>query len=210
MDQMTYERPREKLRSRGISFLTNAELIQVILGSGTATISAAKLAKKVAEQVVAGLLNYDELVAIRGIGHARACQLLASVELGRRVITANQTTIQSLINETLLHSDARAMPSRILCVWLNGAGEEMDRKFYDVAKGELGNVLARRIFADVVSVGAHSLCIVISRGRRSLIPATSDLTLLKAIKEAAILFQVRVNFVHAVNTKSVEDWSAEV
>lgn len=210
MDQTTYERPREKLRSRGINFLTNVELIQVILGSGTATISAAKLAKKVAAQVVADPLSYDTLLAIKGIGHARACQLLASVELGRRITSKRPNIIQIHVDEALLHKDARAMSSRILSVWIDGAGKEMDRKFYDVVKGESGGVLARRVFADVVSVGARSLCIVVSRGKRPLIPTSADLTLLKALKEASVLLQVRINFIHAVNAYSVKDWSSEV
>lgn len=189
MNQTTYERPREKLRSRGINFLTNVELIQVILGSGTATISAAKLAKKVAAQVVADPLSYDTLLAIKGIGHARACQLLASVELGRRITSKRPNIIQIHVDE---------------------AGKEMDRKFYDVVKGESGGVLARRVFADVVSVGARSLCIVVSRGKRPLIPTSADLTLLKALKEASVLLQVRINFIHAVNAYSVKDWSSEV
>lgn len=210
MDQITYERPREKLRSRGVSFLTNAELIQVILGSGTTTISVAKLAKRVAERVASEVSSYDELLTIKGIGHARACQLLASVELGKRVVSKVSSGSRPHVNEMVLHSDARAMPSRILCIWMNGAGEEMDRKFYDAVKEEAGSVVARRIFADVVSVGARSLCIVLSRGKRPLIPTTSDLVLLKALEDASVLLQIRINFIHAVNTYSAKDWSNEV
>lgn len=83
------DRPREKLLLRGKSALTDAELIAILIGSGTPSVSAVDLSK----HILAGV-NYDlralakmsiqDLKKFKGIGEAKAISIIAAMELGRR------------------------------------------------------------------------------------------------------------------------------
>jgi DNA repair protein RadC len=83
------ERPREKLMSNGARSLTPAELIAIILGSGTKELSAVDLAKQILQSVDYDLsklenVSLERLQEFNGIGPAKAVILNAAFELGRR------------------------------------------------------------------------------------------------------------------------------
>lgn len=84
------QRPREKLLKHGSKALSNAELIAILLGSGTTKYSAIELAQLILEKADYDLhklikLSFKELDAIKGIGTAKAIQLKAAFELGVRL-----------------------------------------------------------------------------------------------------------------------------
>jgi DNA repair protein RadC len=85
------DRPREKLGRLGAVGLGDNELLAIVIGAGTAEAGALALANAVlgAFDGLHGLLraSADDLVGIRGLGPARAAQVLAAIELGRRVLT---------------------------------------------------------------------------------------------------------------------------
>ena len=83
------DRPREKLLLKGIGVLSNAELIAIIIGSGTPTMSAVELAKLILNDVGNDLnnlakLSINDLMKFKGIGEAKAIGISAAMELGRR------------------------------------------------------------------------------------------------------------------------------
>ena len=83
------DRPREKLISRGKSSLTEAELIAILIGSGTAQLSAVDLSKKILSYVDYDLnllakLSVSDLKSFKGIGEAKAVSIVSALELGRR------------------------------------------------------------------------------------------------------------------------------
>lgn len=84
MEQFIYERPREKLRRQGVGALTRIELLQLLIGSGTARYHSAKLAREIEGVMRSQHVSFDALVAIPGIGEAKACQILAALEFGGR------------------------------------------------------------------------------------------------------------------------------
>lgn len=88
MGQVLYERPREKLRSHGTAHLTTVELTQLIISSGSARVSAARLAKEVQRHIEAGKFSYESLITVAGLGDAKVCQLLAAYEFGQRLAHA--------------------------------------------------------------------------------------------------------------------------
>ena len=83
------DRPREKLLEKGISSLTDAELIAILIGSGSKNESAVDLGKKILGSVShnlneLGKLSIHDLMKMKGIGKAKAITILAALELGRR------------------------------------------------------------------------------------------------------------------------------
>src|SRR5690606_37028563 len=83
------ERPRERMLQFGASALSNAELLAILLRTGTVAESAVRLAQRVLQE--SGSLrrlvdmSFDELVSLKGIGPAKALQIQAGIELGRRL-----------------------------------------------------------------------------------------------------------------------------
>ena len=83
------DRPREKLKSQGASYLSNAELFAVLIGSGSSSESAVGLMKRILLSVNNDLQNFDQLpierlLEFKGIGEVKAIKLKAVVELSKR------------------------------------------------------------------------------------------------------------------------------
>lgn len=94
------DRPREKLLLRGPAALSDAELLALIIGSGSGKVTAVDLAKKLIadHQNLSELskLSVDELTRNRGLGKARSAEIVAAFEIGRRLArsrTAERTRI---------------------------------------------------------------------------------------------------------------------
>jgi DNA repair protein RadC len=83
------DRPREKLISKDISFLTDAELVSILIRSGNKKETAVELSKKILESVGfklngLGKLTINDLQKFKGIGEAKAISIVAALELGKR------------------------------------------------------------------------------------------------------------------------------
>jgi len=94
MDLDSGDRPRERLAALGPGALSNAELLAIMLRTGIKGMNAVQLAQTLLMEVggLAGLhrISLPELEKKRGIGFAKATQIQAAVELGRRFATVNQ------------------------------------------------------------------------------------------------------------------------
>lgn len=88
-DWAAEDRPREKLESMGAEALTNAELLAILIGSGTAKQSAVDLMKTILNDCnnnlnTLGKMTIRQLETFKGIGPAKAITILAACELGKR------------------------------------------------------------------------------------------------------------------------------
>jgi len=88
-DWAVEDRPREKLYQKGTSSLSDAELLAILIGSGTKSRSAVDLGRELLSMAdnnlnSLGKLSISDLTKIRGIGNARAVTIAAALELGRR------------------------------------------------------------------------------------------------------------------------------
>jgi len=87
------DRPREKLFLRGVEALTDAELLAILLRTGTARKSALDIGKELTAdgglyRRLAGVRSLNELTLIKGMGQAKAATVLAALEIGRRIASA--------------------------------------------------------------------------------------------------------------------------
>ena len=90
-DLPTGERPRERLRDHGPRFLSNAELIAILLRTGVTGENVVNLSVRLLShfQGLPGLAraSFSELSSLKGISEAKTCQVMAALELGRRLIS---------------------------------------------------------------------------------------------------------------------------
>lgn len=83
------DQPREKLRDKGPQSLSNAELLAILVGSGTTGVSAVELMQKILSDCnnnlnTLGKMTIRELMGYKGVGEAKAITILAACELGKR------------------------------------------------------------------------------------------------------------------------------
>lgn len=210
MDQLYSVRPREKLQSRGAGFLTNSELIQVLFGSGSSTMPVARIARTIEPHLKQGVLTFELLTAIPGVGNAKACQLLAAVELGRRL--ANQTTpLQGEAHDVQsLFQLVRTKPVGVTCQWFNGAQQLLGVRSYPLSKRGSVTALVQQIFSDTLASAGRSVVVAITIGKRASTPSPTDLQLLATLKGAAQLLQVRIIEVWAVGAHEQVSWKGEI
>lgn len=96
------ERPRERLLLEGAHYLSNAELLAILLRTGSKGQSALAIAQKLLRQSE-GLkflneMTVEELMSIQGIGESKAIQILASIELGKRISKASHIKQDSILS----------------------------------------------------------------------------------------------------------------
>ncbi len=223
MEQFLYERPREKLHSRGARFLTIVELLQVIIGAGGPQASGAKLARRISQTLQQNNLTpdntqalFEELLGVHGVGLAKACQVFAAIELGRRLYvntppaSVRLARSEGSVSHASLVTSARDGPTGLLCVWLDGSLCEISRKRYTNTASEHVSVLIRRIFSDALSVSAHAVVLAYYVKRPSLTPQITDLAMLKTIKDTASVLNVKVMVILAVSKREHQVWSNEI
>ena len=101
------ERPREKLFKEGRENLSTAEILAILIGSGTKDRSALEIAMEIMTLNSRGIsflaeCRPEELECVKGIGRAKACEILAAAELGKR-IASNPVSRRLSITLSLIH-----------------------------------------------------------------------------------------------------------
>ncbi len=180
------ERPRERLALRGPGGLTAAELIALIWGSGSHGVSAVDLAEEALarHEGLTGLARASdvELEDIPGIGSAKAAQLAAAFELGRRLLAdwpAGRWTIRSPVDvaDRLILQMGRLEREELRAVLLNTKNVVL--KVATVYQGNVSSSLVRvgELFRDAVRVNASGLILVHNHPSGDPTPSPDDLHL---------------------------------
>ena len=205
------DRPREKLISRGISALTDGELIAILISSGNSKESAVELSRRIMETVhhnlhELGKLNCDELKRFRGIGKAKAVTLIAAMELGRR---RNQS--EALENGQIKGSKDAANYLRpeigdlsheeFWVLFLNRQNKILDKQKLSQG-GMTGTVIDVRLVLKL-ALEKHATSLIFAHNHPSgnLEPSDADRKITRQLKDAATLMEIPV-IDHLIVTQS--------
>lgn len=198
-----FSRPREKLKERGASALSNTELIAVILGSGNKEQDVLSLSSKVAKLMAEneGKLLLDDLSKIEGIGLAKASQILAGFELARRYIVKETKKISGADDVLPLINDIAGRPQEhFICISLNGANEVIEKRIVTVGLLDKSQVHPREVFADVITDRAASVILAHNHPSGEIKPSNSDLKIHEQLAEAGKILGIKV-LDHIIITK---------
>lgn len=195
------ERPREKIFAHGVSFLSNTELIAVLLGYGDGRSSALDLASKLLSSVdsITAFSAYqpEEFMQVPGIGTAKACTLVAAIELGRRLASSPLGTNTFCGNPAaaaaLFMEEMRYLKKETFCVALFNVKNELIMKDY-VSTGGLNFSSAhpREVFSNALKKGASSVILVHNHPSGDPTPSASDISTTRQLCEAGEILGVRV------------------
>ena len=194
------DRPREKMLLKGRASLSDAELIAIILGSGSRDESAVALARRVLFSVEhnlheLGKLTIADLMKFKGIGEAKAISIAAALEIGRRrSITAPQT--KPIITSSkdaydLMRSTIDDMAHEEMWVILLNKGNKLIRRQKMSSGGTTATIAdVKMILKAVVETHAQSIILVHNHPSGSLSPSRADIEITNKIKEAVKYFDI--------------------
>jgi len=196
------ERPREKMLSKGIEYLSNTELLAILLRTGTRDKSVFRLAEEILSLEESGILflpecSPEELARIKGIGTAKACQVLAGLELGRRIATKPRNDkVKANCPEvivSLFMEDMRYYKKEVFKVLLvNTKGEIIGVD--DISMGSLSETVIhpREVFLPAIKRSAAAIIFVHNHPSGDPTPSSDDIQTTKRLVEAGKLIGVSV------------------
>ena len=196
------DRPREKLLRQGRRALSDAELIAVLIGSGSRSETAVELSRRLLKEAGNNLnllakQTIPELCKFRGIGEAKAIAIVAALELGRRRKDApgeERPMIQSSKDVFALMQQfyADLNHEEFWIVLLNNANRVISKQLISRG-GTAGTVVdVKVVFQLVLQHGATSLVLTHNHPSGSLKPSNEDLQLTRRLVQAGTLLDVRV------------------
>ena len=190
-----HNRPREKLKERGASALTDEELVAAILGRGVEGQSLVTISKSVANLIRKHKedLSVEHLSAVRGVGLAKAAQILSAFELARRYLlkeTVKITGAQDVL--PLLADIASKQQEHFVCISLNGAHEVIEKRIVTIGLVDRSQVHPREIYADVISDRAAAVIFAHNHPSGDLKPSNSDLKIHEQLTEAGKILGIRI------------------
>lgn len=144
-----YPRPREKLQLTSIEALTDHELLQLIIGTGTKHQPVNRVARRVLALLQREYPTYSALTTLRGIGLATAARIVACFELVKRFSYETKEGKQ-LIAEYLAHR--RVANDTVIVMALDGAGRYVVSYQYSVGSDWVSNVVHQVIQPGIASI----------------------------------------------------------
>ena len=201
-DWAVEDRPREKLIRKGISTLSDAELLAILISSGTRKKSAVDLGRELLSSVSnnlnsLGKLSISDLLKFRGIGPARAVTISAALELGRRRNIAELPDAGQIkcskdaadIFQPLL-SDLHHEEFWIL--FLNRSNRVIDRM--KLSQGGISGTVTdvRIIMKKAVELLASAIIVCHNHPSGNLNPSDADSKITGKIKEAGSIMDIQL------------------
>jgi len=189
------ERPQEKLLYNGVNKMSNSELLALIIRTGTSEKSAIQLAEDVISYSCSsigdlGTADVKELMEFDGIGVSKACSIVASVELAKRMISDPGPQKSKIIRDSsdvanLLMQEMKYEKRELLVELLLNVKGEIESK-HIVSIGELAatNVHPREVFSVAIKKGAAAVIIAHNHPSGDPTPSDDDIIATKRIYEA--------------------------
>jgi DNA repair protein RadC len=196
------ERPREKMISYGASLLSNAELLSILIRTGTKNNSSLDLANQVLSIEAEGIgylgdCTIEEICKINGIGVAKACQIVSAIELGKRMATNPRGKKISVNNPeaiaNLFMEEMRYYKKEFFNVLLlNSKGQIISIEKASI--GDLNSTIVhpREIFCAPIRRSAAAVVFVHNHPSGNPAPSQEDIDVTNRLVEAGKILGIKV------------------
>jgi len=190
-----FDRPREKMVSRGPRSLSNLELIAALVGSGTKgrdVFTVAKEIAKVFERDFQGL-TVDKLLDIDGVGSARACQIAAAVELTRRFLVREIFPVKRSRDILPMVEELRDKKQEyFISLTLDGSHHLIERRTVFIGTLTKSLIHPREIFADAITDRAAAVIFVHNHPGPACYPSQNDIIINDRLVDVAEMMGIEV------------------
>jgi DNA repair protein RadC len=203
-DLQKVDLPREKLAKYGSEKLKDYELLALLLGSGIKGLNVLELSKKILEVIKKTSIKkitLGDLLKVRGLGKAKASQIFALLELGKRLNTENKQEIVSPCDIWNFSADIRALQRENFVVfYLDTQNGIIERQNISVGTLNSSLVHPREVFEPAISLHAASIIITHNHPSGELTPSAEDREVTKRLVEAGKIIGIDV-LDHVILTK---------
>ena len=196
------DRPREKLLHKGRLALSDAELIAILIGSGSRDESAVSLSKRILASVehqlnALGKLSVQQLMEFKGIGEAKAITIVAAAELGRRrkaESTPDKVKITSskAVFELLQPIMGELSHEEFYILYLNNSNKVIST--FQLSKGGITGTLVdvRLVFKRALEFGATAVIMAHNHPSGTLQPSSADKAITTKMRQAGEILDIKV------------------
>ena len=196
------DRPREKLLVKGITSLSDAELIAIIIGSGNSEESAVELARRILQSAqnnlsTLGKFTVSDLMKFKGIGEAKAIGIVSALELGRRRKSDDIPEKQQIQSSndvfTIFQPMLADIPHEEFWVLLLNRSNRVIEKLRVSQGGVSGTVTdIRLILKPAIEKLASSIILCHNHPSGNTKPSENDIAITQKVKEAAKFMDIAV------------------
>ncbi|MFA5297417.1 MAG: DNA repair protein RadC [Lutibacter sp.] len=196
------DRPREKLMLKGKSALSDAELIAILIGSGSRNESAVDLSKRILSSIdnnlnKLGKLSVFDLQKFKGIGDAKAISIITALELGRRrrieeALELPQITSSSAIFNIMQPLIGELQHEEFWIVYLNNSNKVLHKE--QLSKGGLTGTLVdvRLVFKKAIELFSTAIILCHNHPSGKLQPSQADKSITSKLKLAGETLDIKV------------------
>ncbi len=195
------ERPRERLLEIGPSHLSNQELLAILIGSGTRKESVTDLAQRVLIHFEGLLLlkgaTIEELTSIRGIGTAKAVQILAAIEMGRRMQQMKPVERYMIRSpedgaDFVMEEMRDLKQEHFICLFLNTKNQVLHRQTVFIGSLNASIVHPREVFKEAVKRSAASIICAHNHPSGDPSPSQEDIQVTRRLQECGKMIGIEV------------------
>ncbi|RMB62817.1 JAB domain-containing protein [Dokdonia sinensis] len=196
------DRPREKLLNKGRTALSDAELIAILIGSGSRNESAVSLSKRILASVEnnlmeLGKLTIKDLMKFKGIGEAKAVSIAAALELGRRRSGGDTLSRKRISSSETAYSILQPIIGDLAheefwVIYLNNSNKVLDKK--QLSKGGITGTLVdvRLALKTALELGAVAIVLGHNHPSGTLKPSQADRQITQKLKTAGESLDIKV------------------
>ena len=196
------DRPREKLVQKGSFVLSDAELIAILIGSGSRNESAVELSKRILASVnhnlnELGNLSVNQLMRFKGIGEAKAVTIAAALEMGRHRRMEDTTKITKIKSshdafELLYPLIGELQHEEFWIVYLNNSNKVVHKA--QLSKGGITGTLVdvRLVLKQALELGAVGIILAHNHPSGTLQPSTADKQITQKLKVASEALDIKI------------------
>ncbi|GIV97651.1 MAG: UPF0758 protein [Herpetosiphonaceae bacterium] len=195
------EQPRERLREVGPQALSDAELLAILLRTGVAGINVLQLAQKILLEFGGwtGLqrADFDELRRAHGMGEAKAAQVKAALEIGRRLLLATpeqrmQISSPADVAGLLMVEMSHLQQEHLRVINLNIKNQVLKITTVTVGSLNSASVRAAEVFRDAIKLNAAAIIIVHNHPSGDPTPSADDVIVTRQLIQAGQLLDIEL------------------
>ncbi len=188
--------PREKLEKYGVAKLADYELLAILLGSGIKGLNVVELSKKILKKIRTSghdMLTLDTLLEERGLGKAKALQVIALLELGQRLQEQEKPEILSPQDAWKLCADIRSSKrEHLIAFYLDTQNRLIERQIISIGILNASLVHPREVFEPAIALHAASIIIAHNHPSGSLQPSQEDINITERLVHAGKILGIAV------------------
>ena len=194
------ERPRERLIQIGPENLSDKELLAIILKTGTKNKNVTELALELLKEYpIASLkdVSLPSLKKIKGIGETKAIELLATIELGKRIYLMPTTKLTKLTSATNIYINKKHLfynknQEYLYVLYFNSNNELLETKLLFIGTINESVVHPREVFKEAYRLSATYIICIHNHPSNNTTPSKEDISFTNALKQTGLIHGIKL------------------